>query len=275
MRKILLIFFAFVTTLTSLAQTSDSDRKEEHKKRVNALEKEEGVIAYKKQFAFGMKLISDGYGAFFELGRAHSVKKSLLFQLEIDERKSAKEQKQPSPFDAYDFIYGKENFFYPIKLGVQQQTLLGNKSNKNGVCVTANYGGGLAIALLRPYEMQSIYDSVNDTKYVKYSSQDSTLFLTQGSPAGYDLSGNYYPAIFGFVGGPGFGQGWNDLSIVPGVYVKGALRFDYGRYNEVVSALEVGITAEYYTQKIPIMVFANPEQFFVSAYASIIFGKRK
>ena len=44
------------------------------------------------------------------------------------------------------FIYGKENFFYPVKLGVQQQILLGNKSNKNGVSVTANYGGGIVIS---------------------------------------------------------------------------------------------------------------------------------
>ena len=41
------------------------------------------------------------------------------------------------------------------------------------------------------------------------------------------------------------------MTVVPGLYAKAAIRFDYGSYNEVMSALEVGIAGEYYTKKIP------------------------
>ncbi len=259
MRRILLLILIVPITLAASAQKQKKQRQAEKRAHINNLikQEEEGVISYRKSFVFGAKLINDGYGVFFELGRASSVKKSLLYQLEISERKHIKEDKQSNPYiNSIPFIYGKENFFYPAKLGVQQQILLGNKSNKNGVSVTANYGGGISMALLRPYYLQ--VQKGNDLIYVKYNSPDSSLFL----------NGPIY-------GGPTFGKGWSDLTVTPGLYAKTALRFDYGAYNEIVSAIEVGITGEYYTKEIPILLQNPQRKFFFSAYFSVLFGKRK
>jgi hypothetical protein len=245
--------------LNSFSQDSRKQRQQQKREHVNDMikQQEEGVITYRKSFLFGAKLISDGYGIFFELGRASSVKKALLYQLEISERKHIKEEKLNSYYsNSVPFIFGKENFFYPVKLGVQQQQLLGNKSNKNGVAITANYGGGVAIGLLRPYYVQ-IQDG-NQITYVKYNSPDSAAFL----------GGR-------IIGGPTTGKGWNELSVVPGLYAKAAVRFDYGSYNEVISAIEVGITADFYSKKIPQIVYNPEKQFFFSGYVAILFGKRK
>src|SRR5664279_196728 len=178
MRKIISLIFIMAVSFGASAQQSKKQRQAEKKARINNMikEEEEGVITYKKSFLFGAKLISDGYGVFFELGRASSVKKSTLYQLEISECKAIKEDKQSNPFiNSAPFIYGKENFVYPVKLGVQQQMLLGNKSNKNGVSVTANYGGGISLSLVRPYYVQ--VQKGNDYVYVEYDSEDSALFL--------------------------------------------------------------------------------------------------
>lgn len=259
MRKIFFLIFILSISLGSFAQQSKKQRQAEKRARINNMikEEEEGVIAYKKSFLFGAKLTTDGYGVFFELGRAASVKKSTLYQLEISERKSIKEDKQSNAFiNSVPFIYGKENFVYPVKLGVQQQMLLGNKSNKNGVSVTANYGGGISMSLLRPYYLQ--VQKGNDYAYVKYNSPDSSLFLN-GT----------------ILGGPSFSKGWSDMTVTPGLYAKTAVRFDYGSYNEVISAIEVGITAEYYSKKIPILLQIPQRAFFFGGYVSILFGKRK
>jgi hypothetical protein len=259
MRKIIFLFLLISVSCGASAQESKKQRQKEKRARINNMikEEEEGVIAYRKSFLFGAKLISDGYGVFFELGRAGSVKKATLYQLEISERKAIKEDKQSNPYiNSVPFIYGKENFVYPVKLGIQQQMLLGNKSNKNGVSVTANYGGGLSLALLRPYYVQ--VQKGNDYTYVKYNSPDSSLFLN--GP---------------IIGGPTFGKGWSDLTVTPGLYAKAAVRFDYGSYNEVISAIEVGITGDYYTKKIPILLQNSQKTFFFSGYVSILFGKRK
>jgi hypothetical protein len=259
MRKIIFCIFIISVSFAASAQETKKERQAEKRAHKNNLvkEEEEGVIAYKKSFVFGAKLINDGYGVFFEVGRASSVKKSMLYQLEISERKNVKEDKQSYPnFNSVPFIYGKQNFFYPVKLGVQQQILLGNKSNKNGVSVTANYGGGVSLALLRPYYLQ--VQKGSDYVYVKYNSPDSALFLD--GP---------------IVGGPTFGKGWSEITVTPGLYAKTSVRFDYGSYNEIVSAIEVGLTGELYSKKVPILIQNPARQFFFGAFVAICFGKRK
>ncbi|MEI9934292.1 MAG: hypothetical protein WDM71_05445 [Ferruginibacter sp.] len=146
---------------------------------------------------------------FLKRGVLNQQKNRCCFQLEIDERKSPKENKQNYP-DAQKpaFIYGKENFFYPIKLGVQQQILLGNKSNKNGVNITANYGGGITLGILRPYYIDVLtkdtlgnisekYETFNDA----FNSTDTTALL----------------------GGPTLGQGWDKLFACSGTCMPKAL----------------------------------------------------
>jgi hypothetical protein len=257
MRKLFLITISFFITISIFGQDNKKERREENKKRVNALikQEEEGVIAYEKSTAFGAKFINDGYGAFFEIGRAKSIKNATLFQLEISERKHPKEEKE-SNFNNYygtPFIFGKVNFFYPVKLGMQLQSLYGNKSNKNGVSISYNYGGGLSLGLLRPYYVQT------GDSYVKYQSADSATFL--------DLNA--------ITAGPGIGKGWSEIKVTPGLYAKTALRFDYGSYNETISAIEVGITGEYYSKAIPIIAHIAPKKFFFSGFVAIMFGRRK
>lgn len=265
MKKLLFILTALSLSFGVVAQNKENSRKnkkDEKRKRIDALikQEEEGVIAYKKQTTYGVKLNTDGYGFFFELGRAKSIKKSMLYQIEIGERKHPKEEKRSSIATlAAPYIYGKLNFFYPVKLGVQQQLLLGNKSNKNGVSVTGNLGGGLSLGLLRPYQVQ--VDKNGQRTYVKYNSPDSALFIN----AYQDQT----------TAGPNIGTGWKYLSVTPGLYVKPSVRFDYGRLNELVSALEVGVTAEFYSKKIPQMLYVKEKQFFFSAYVALLFGKRK
>lgn len=243
---------------------NQNTRKSKKKERINAMIKaeEEGVIAYKKHWAAGAKLTTDGYGIFFEKGIAKSVKKAMLFQLEIDERKNQKEYKQNIPGSTgFPIIYGKINFFYPVKLGFQQQFLLGNKSNKNGVSITANVGGGISIGLLRPY-LINMEDSTGVTRDMRYDSPDDRYYFV-----------NAY--LDPTASGPGLGKGWKYLKVTPGLYLKTALRFDYGRYDEVLKALEVGLTGEFYSKKIPQMIDIKQKQFFFGAYFALTVGKRK
>ena len=65
------------------------------------------------------------------------------------------------------------------------------------------------------------------------------------------------------------------MKIKPGAFAKTALRFDYGRFNEIVSGIEVGLSAEFYGSKITIMADQEDKQFFFQGYIAILFGKRK
>ena len=263
MKQLLILIAAVAFSVSAFSQetgkSTKQTRKEEKRARVNAQIKaeEEGVIAYRKHFAFGIKLTTDGYGVSFEKGYAKSVRSATLFQMELAERKHQKEEKQSNPnAPTSPIIYGKVNFFYPLKLGVQKQFLLGNKSNKNGVSVTGNIGGGISLGFLRAYEVE--VDKNGERTFIRFDSEDSLQFK----------SGPYY-------GGPGLSKGWNHIKMTPGFYVKPGLRFDYGKYNDLVAAIEVGVAAEYYTKKIPQMFDIKQNSFFFSAYFTVLFGKRK
>jgi hypothetical protein len=283
MRKLFFITLALVATLPSFSQLSKKEKKDERKQRINALikQEEEGVVAYHKHTAFGFKLTNDGYGGFLEVGRARSIKKVTLFQLDITERKHSKEDKQTNiSLPTAPFIYGKINYFYPVKLGVQQQILFGNKTNRNGVSVTGNFGGGISLALLRPYNLEINDLDKGNRKLIRYETNDSTLYSGSGGS-----TGSYIPdstlftdgSILSFlqVSGSGLGKGWGQMKVTPGLYGKASLRFDYGQYNEMLNAIEVGLVGELYSKKIPQIVYAKPTQYFASIYVSLMFGRRK
>jgi hypothetical protein len=119
------------------------------------------------------------------------------------------------------------------------------------------YKGGLSMGLLRPYYID-VLDNTRANKTIKYTPEDSALFVS------------------GFiVGGSGLGKGWNELKFKPGIYAKTALRFDFGRFNEVVSAIEIGLSADFYSDKIPQMLFQKEKQFFYQGHISVMFGHRK
>ncbi len=263
--KKLFLYIVFLTLCNNMvtAQQDPSSKKakrEEKNKRINAIikQEEEGVLHYKSHFVAGFKLTTDGYGGFLEYAKAQTVNKALLFQLDISERKNSKEEKmQNLAYPSSPLIYGKINFFYPVKLGIQEQIILGNKGNKNGVAVSCNFGGGFALGLLRPYLVEVIKD--DGTEFVGYDAPDNSAFL--------DLNR--------IVGGPSFGEGWKNLKLIPGIYLKSSLRFDYGKYNEMINGIEIGLSAEYYAKKIPQMISIKQNQFFLGAHLALIFGRRK
>src|SRR5206468_6265390 len=160
-------------------------------------------------------------------------------------------------FFSNSYVYGKENNFYQFKLGFGQQYILGQKGNKNGVAITASVNGGLALGLLKPYYLQ-VFDSVGNELTIRYK-DDSTLFLSQGN----------------IIGGAGFTKGWSSINFKPGAFIKAALRFDFGRYNEKVQALEIGISLEAYGEKIPIMIYNDPTRLFCQGHIAFVFGGRK
>lgn len=263
--KVKYLFFGvilLVATTSTFAQNAPKrDKKEEKKQRINSIlrQEEEGVLVYRKQSVFGLQLRTNGYGAFYELGRRRSQKVTNTYSLEISEIKNRKEEKfNGNNFFANSFVFGKINNFYQGKLGFGQQVILGQKGNKNGVAVTANLQGGLSLGILKPYYIDAM-DGIGQTRAVKYESADSALFLSPGAIAG----------------GSGFTVGWGEAKIKPGVYAKTSLRFDFGRFNETVQALEIGMSIDYYTAKIPMLVYNDPKQVFFQGHIAFVFGRRK
>ncbi len=266
MKKIVFAVMCVLAFSFSYSQKKDlrQQKKDERSEKIKQylIQEEEGAIIFQKQTIFGIKLNTDGYGMFLELGRMKTARKSNLYSLELGERKHPKEEKIPAISGSYlsnPYIYGKINNFYYAKVGYSQSRLIGNKGNKNGVAVSAIYGGGLSAGLLKPYYLKVADPATNKVKDVKYNNNDD-VFLKNPS---YIL------------GATGFTKGFGEMKFTPGAYAKTALRFVYGRYNELVSAIELGINVEMYAKKMPQLLLVKQRQLFFNAYACIAFGRRK
>ena len=264
MKKLSLLSFFIVLFTFSFAQDKTKEQKRrERNERINQMmkEEEEGALVYNKQSAFGGKLNTDGYGIFYEHGKYKTISTTNLWWIELGERKDPKERRSVLGDGAgfqigNPFIYGKINNFYYLKVGFGQQRLIGGKDVKNGVAVSAVYGGGLSAGLLKPY-----YLNINtpDTSGAIRFKDNPALFLDDQA----------------IIGGAGFTKGFNQITVVPGIHARAALRFDYGHFNELLSAIETGVNAAYYTRNIDIMYNVPPKKFFFNAYVAVVLGKRK
>ncbi|HEV8285983.1 MAG TPA: hypothetical protein VGQ09_16860 [Chitinophagaceae bacterium] len=267
MKRCIILAFISILSLSLFAQNETKkrqtrqERRDERQQRINALikQEEEGALIYNKQSVFGIELRTNGYGLFYELGKAKTRRKTNVYSIELTEIKDPKEEKTPTGFFTIGnpYIFGKINNFYQLKFGFGQQYLFGQKGNKNGVAVTGTYQGGLSLGFLRPYYLN--VDDGSGNRQIKYSDQDSSEFLNP----------QYIQ------GSSGLGKGWSELKLKPGAFAKAALRFDWGHYNEIVSGIEIGLSVEAYAQKIPILLFNDDRQFFFQGHLAIVFGRRK
>lgn len=265
MKKLSLIVLIITTfVVSSSAQYNRQEKKQKkdlHRQKINELARqaEEGVLVYEKQNIFGIQLRTNGYGLFYEMGRMKTNRKTNIYRIDLAEIKDHKEEKLfggSFPF-GNPFVYGKINFFYPFTLGFGQQYILGQKGNKNGVAVSAVYNAGVSIGLLRPYYVD-VEDATSENRSIKYTVEDSALFVN--GP---------------FLGASGLGKGWSEIKVKPGAFIKAAMRFDYGRFNESVNGLEIGMSLEAYASKVPIMLYQKDKRLFFQGYVAILFGKRK
>jgi hypothetical protein len=228
---------------------------------------QDGDLLYEHEFDIGGRLNTNGWSASLEYETRTSEVANTILQLEFGEIKDPKEDKQSRnlgtdfygfAYSGHPFVFGKQNIFYQAKLGIGQRRLIGGKGNKNGVEVSAIYLGGISLGLVKPYYLE-LYDSTSSgTVYQKYTPQNANDFLNLNN----------------IVAGPGLGRGWSEVKVVPGVYARAGMRFDWAEFNEYVSAVEVGVDAALYSKKVQIMVSESGKQFFYGAYVSILFGKR-
>jgi hypothetical protein len=267
--KIFLTILASTLVMQLLAQDSTSAyRSVQNKRHVNTKMKtdEEGDIIFNKQNIFGIHLASDGYGLSFEKGYFKTPRKTLLYQFELNEVHSPKEHHvTETTNDGYSFssvVPYKANNLYEVKAAIGQEILIGGKGNKNGVAVQALYSGGLTLGLLKPY----LLDVSNSITGASTQMTYAQLAAAENDPTQF----GYEPT-----GAAGFTAGWDKVSFKPALNARQAMRFDYGRENKIVAAVEVGVTEEYYASKIPLMYLVNGQHFFFNSYVAILFGSRK
>jgi hypothetical protein len=195
--------------------------------------------------------------------------KKTFFSIDFSEKKHPKETRTSGTLvDTFaikpiPYKYGKVNNFYQLKLSLGSTKELTGKLDKKSVLIHWVYSGGLSIGLLKPYYLDLWVPEGNGyvRKYEKYSEENKDYFL--------DLNNRQT-----ILGGSSFTRGIGEITLKPGLFVKSGFYFDYSASRKSFLGVEIGASAELYTQKIEIMKNTSNSAYFINFYADIRFGKR-
>jgi hypothetical protein len=259
------IFFQFQL------QAQDEAPVEENKREVIRDYRENIGITYDKSWAFTFKYRTDGWDVGADYHKTINFFKSRVIQFGIGEVKHFKQKRQSSDpsggifgFNGFKpYVYGKQNSFFVIHGNYGRRHLLAERAKKNGVMIQLQYTGGVSIGILKGYQLE-VYQEIDDVI------QGDLPTITTGYVKGVDIGFTSIERIKGY---SGFGKGFGDLGIQPGVNGNLAFQFDWSNQDNFVKALELGFHADIYFWDVPIMVAENRPYFF-SVYAGIALGKK-
>jgi hypothetical protein len=236
-------------------------------------DKLKGII-YRKETTFDAKLHTDGWAIAINFGDIKTYYRTHYYHLEFGTMHSGKEHKQTKNINIIDnalpkdFKFGKQNSVYILRGSKGTKKYFSDKAKRKGVALGHNLSFGPSIAILKPYYLkfieQRVFDGTIENYLVdeKYTSEGEEKFLD-------------YNRIYG---GSNFSKGLKEIGFVPGIQSKFGLFFSVGSFDEYVKAAEIGLMADAYIKKIPIMVETSNVKnspLFLNLYVNLHFGKRK
>lgn len=239
----------------------------------NNYDQQKGFI-YNKEFTTDFRIQNNGYALGMQWGTIHTYKRTSFLYTGFGELKHPQEVRQNRglPFGAgggfRGYTFGKQNNLVVLRGGLGEKRYLSEKGRIKGVAIALSYEGGPTIGILKPYYLylrvqpedflQSYFQSE------RYSATNADRFLS-------------FEKIFG---ADSFFRGITEVRVRPGIHAKTALHFDWGAMDEFIKALEVGVMADGFFTRMPIMVesplapeFQN-NLAFVNLFLTLQFGKR-
>jgi hypothetical protein len=231
-------------------------------------------IIYRNEITGLATLHTNGFSLAYNKGQIKTYYKTKYYHIELGYLTDPREQRQnrntPRSFNKISeaFKFGKQNFVYTIKAGKGVKRLISDKTKQRGVALGYNYNIGPSIAILRPYYLDLVYS---------FEREEQIFYELRAEPYSKDNANKFldYNSVFGKASG---GFGWNQLSIIPGIQSKLGLFFSLGAFEEYAKSIELGIQADVYIRKVPIMVettAVSNKPYFINFYATAEFGKRK
>jgi len=230
----------------------------------NLVNQRKGFI-YKRELSGGFSLHSNGYVLSLIKGRVETYYRTRYQFLSFGNIKHPREFNQSVRYQGTasafnNFTFGKRNSFFALRGGIGFRRYLSEKARRKGVAVALDYAGGASLGILKPYYLTVSYqqDGIPTRRAIKYTEETEDLFLdvTRILDSGSLL------------------KGIGESKLLPGLFAKVGVSFDIGATDEYIKAIEVGIMADQYFQRVPIMVLEENNSLFLNLYLTLQFGKR-
>jgi hypothetical protein len=229
--------------------------------------KEETGFVYRYELMGGLTFHTNGWGFHFDYAKHKTYLSRIIYGLEITTLKHPKETKVPNPYyeEAKDYYFGKLNSVFVIRPTIGYRRIVFQKLRDRGVEVSLSVKGGPALGMLKPVYLEIGYDDGSNPN---------------GNPYGYDYIAEerYNPEVHNLeniYGRAPYARGLGEVGINPGVFGKVGMMFDFAPKGDGIFALETGMYADAYLNRMNIMAVETSRRFHLNLYLSVVFGGRK
>ncbi len=223
----------------------------------------ENMIIYSNEKYGHVLAHSHGIGLGYRTGKNINTFRTRLWAFEAVSMRSGKEVKIINPYwqNAKRYVYGKQNDVLFLRAAYSNQYLLNRKPYWGGVELHWLYEAGLSTAVEKPYYLFVL-------KIINASSSGISYEIV---PSRFDETTQSLEDIYGRAP---FTKGLNEIRLVPGVYAKLGLNFEFGNVRTKTKAAEIGVSLDFFPQSVEIMADSRNQLFFLNFYLSYAFGKR-
>lgn len=223
---------------------------------------EQPKVFFRNERSWAGSLTSNGWGANYRYTKRINAFSSLIFDGDFAKLRHPKEFKSQSPYKGgwgRSYVFGKTNEAFAFRAGTGYQKELFSKFDQGGISVRVFTGGGLSMAILKPVYYQKVTGFNPSTLEITW---EKSLF-----------DPDYMQSIYDIYDRESFFTGLDESSIVPGLFVRAGLSFEYGSEDRVLHALEGGVQLEGFLNKLPVLASEDNRQLFLTLFASYRFGK--
>ncbi len=219
-------------------------------------------IFIRNESSWGMNLNSNGFGLNYRYAKRKDAFLKKIYEAELSLVKHPKEIKIYNPqYDSQKrFIFGKLNEVVCLKAGLGKQKEIYSKADKGSISIKYFFAAGGSLMLLKPiyYEMVDSFKSFSPniiTVYVGIHKFNQSVHNSSD-----------------VLGKAPFKMGFDEISVLPGVYGRAGLSFDYSKSDTLIRSIEAGFTVELFPKKVPIMAIENNPQILINIFVAYRFG---
>lgn len=214
-------------------------------------------IFYRNEKTLGVQLNTNGWGFGYRFGDRINYFEKRNYEVDLSIIKHPKEVKSSSSFiTSESFVFGKLNYIFDLRAGYGKQNEMFSKRDPGSIAIRYFYSFGPSVAILKPIYYKILYP-VNDSVYGVREEKFNADIHTSG-----DISGK-----------ASFFKGFDEITLVPGAYLKAGVNFEFSQAETLVHALEAGIMIQAYLNDLKIMAVENNQQFYFTLFVSYRFGK--
>ncbi|RLD63669.1 MAG: hypothetical protein DRJ01_03190 [Bacteroidetes bacterium] len=218
---------------------------------------DEQKIFLRNERTYSFLLNSNGWGVNYQYGKMIDAFNKKLYSFDIVGIRHPKEIKLANPYfpNLKRFVFGKKNNFYSLRFGLGKQKKLYSKLDKGGVEIRYFYTLGASVGIIKPIYYEVLYLSASNTYEVKTEKFNTSIH-----------------SVFDIYERASFFKGFNEISVMPGIFSKVGGSFEFGNKDEKINAIEVGAILEIFPTDIKIMATKDNSFYFAALFVSYRFG---